>query len=240
MTDLLSFTLDAHGGLKNWGKFSSISLSAKIDGKTWERKQQPGILEDVKAFVDTRRQSGVYFPQDDTNSRILYTPNRVAFESASGDIIEELLKPRQSFNGHLRATPWSRLQAFYFAGYAIWTYFNVPFIFASPGYEVDEIEPWQEEGEEWRRLRVRFPDSVATHSSVQTFYIDRTGLIRRHDYNVEISENVASAHYLFNYTDVQGIKIATHRRVYLRKEDNTSLQPEPLLVNIHFGDISID
>ncbi|WP_431244425.1 hypothetical protein ACQ9BO_08970 [Flavobacterium sp. P21] len=119
----------------------------------------------------------------------------------------------------------------------MWTYFNAPFIFADPAYKVKELETWLENGEELRRLEVEFPSEIATHSKIQTFYIDKEGLIKRHDYSADILGNSATAHYLSDYIEVQGIKVATKRRVYVRLEDNTPLLPEPLLVSIDLSEI---
>jgi hypothetical protein len=55
---------------------------------------------------------------------------------------------------------------------------------ASRRKETKEIEPWQENGETWRRLKVTFPASIATHSAEQTFYFDQEGLLTRHDYEL--------------------------------------------------------
>lgn len=239
MKDLLSLTLEAHGGIENWNKFSKVFARIKAGGLTWERKQQPGILSDTNVIADTRRQFVLYQPNYDEQIQISFQAGRVALEKRSGPVIEELSDPRRSFDGHLRSTPWTRLQAFYFAGYAIWTYLNAPFNFAGPGYQTMELEPWQENGEQWRRLRVSFPDSIATHSTIQTFYIDKTGLIRRHDYEVQISEGVTSAHYLLDYIEVQGIKFPTRRVVYVRQQDNTPLLPEPVLVQVHLSDLKL-
>jgi hypothetical protein len=150
-----------------------------------------------------------------------------------------LLNPRESFAGHTTETPWTRLQLAYFAGYAMWTYFNAPFNFANAGYAVKELDPWEENGEVFRRLEVTFPKEVATHSPIQTFYIDKDGLIKRHDYNVDVAGGATAAHYLSDYIEVQGIKIATKRKVYVRLEDNTPLFPEPLLVSINLSEISL-
>jgi hypothetical protein len=43
----------------------------------------------------------------------------------------------------------------------------------------------EREGETWRRLKATFPPEIATHSTVQTFYVGSDGLLKRHDYNVE-------------------------------------------------------
>lgn len=237
MDNLLTHTIEAHGGLENWEKIRQVSARANISGLTWIRKGQPDILKDTYIFVDTKKQFVSYKPVNE-NWYTSFEPNRVAIILSSEEkTIEELLNPRQSFAEHKRETPWSHLQAFYFASYAIWTYFNAPFNFVNPDYEVKEIEPWEENNEQWRRLQVTFPKSIATHNSIQTFYIDKEGLIRRHDYNVEIVTNATSSHYLDDYIEVQGFKIATKRRVYVRNEDNTSLQPEPVLVSINLSEI---
>jgi hypothetical protein len=115
----------------------------------------------------------------------------------------------------------------------------MPFALANPDYKVFELEPWEENGEVYRRLEVTFPAGIATHSSIQTFYIDKQGLIKRHDYNVDIFGGSSAAHYLSDYIEVQGIKIPTKRRVYMRLEDNSVLMPEPLLVSIDLTEISL-
>lgn len=236
MSNLLEFTIEAHGGLENWNKFKSVSAHLKVDGLTWIRKQQPGIIKDTNVVVDTQKQF-VSFQPTYADWHTSFATNHVAIISENENIIEKLSNPRLSFSEHKRETPWTRLQAFYFASYAIWIYFNAPFCFANPDYEVAEIEPWVENGETFRRLQVVFPHTVASHSRVQTFYMDKTGLIRRHDYNVEISENVASAHYLYDYTEVQGIKFPTKRKVFIRNQDNTTVQPEPVLVSVDLSEI---
>jgi hypothetical protein len=236
MNNLLEFTIEAHGGLENWNKFNNISAHLKVDGLTWIRKQQPGIINDTYVSVDTKKQF-VSFQPVYADWKTSFEADHIAALSENSEIIEELSNPRQSFFNHKRETPWTRLQAFYFASYAIWIYFNAPFCFADPSFEVTEIDPWEENGETFRRLRVIFPETIASHSRIQTFYIDKIGLIRRHDYNVEISENVASAHYLYDYTEIQGVKFPTKRQVFIRNYDNTSVQPEPVLVVINLIEI---
>jgi hypothetical protein len=118
----------------------------------------------------------------------------------------------------------------------MWTYLTSPFTFTLPGYEVEEMEPWRENGETWRRLQVTFPPDIATHSKVQTFYIDKDGLIRRHDYDVEISGGTPAVHYLSDHTEVSGIIVPTKRLVYIRQPDLSPLK-EPLIVSIQLSDI---
>jgi len=240
MNSLLEITIKAHGGLDPWKKYNTVSAHLNVDGLTWVRKQQPGVVKDVLVNIHTKSQDVLFKQNTGDKLTARFEKNRVSVSDQFGKPLEMLDNPRPSFEGHTRESSWSLPQAFYFASYAIWIYFNAPFVFADPEYIVQEIEPWEENGERWRRLRVTFPDGVHTHSKIQTFYIDNTGLIRRHDYNVEISANVASAHYLYDYIDVQGIKFPTKRMVFLRKDDNTSLQPEPLLVKVDIENLKLD
>ena len=238
MDSLLEFAIEGHGGLEKWNKFNNVSAHINVEGMTWERKQQSGILKDINVRAEIKRQH-VSFVSLEGEKETVFEPQHMVTKTINGEITEELSNPRQSFEKHTRDTPWTRLQAFYFAGYAMWIYFNAPFCFVDPDYQVSEIDPWEENGEVFRRLQVIFPDHIATHSRIQIFYIDKTGLIRRHDYNVEISGNAAGAHYLYDYIDVEGIKFPTKRRVFIRQEDNTPLQPEPLLVSINFNEIHL-
>src|SRR5881296_3891799 len=89
-----------------------------------------------------------------------FEPQRVALEDTHGHVLEELLQPRSSFKGHSLETPWNDLQLAYFAGCAMWTYLNTPFLLVRPGVESEEVAPWQEAGETWRRLKVRFTSDI--------------------------------------------------------------------------------
>jgi hypothetical protein len=101
-------------------------------------------------------------------------------------VIESRDSPRTSFAGHVNETPWDQLHAAYFNGYALWTYLTQPFLYAYPGFVTDEIEPWEENGETWRRLKVIFPDNIASHAREQITYFGADGLMRRHDYAVDV------------------------------------------------------
>ena len=239
MNDLLKLTIEAHGGLENWNKYEHVSARIICGGITWEMKQQSGILDDIYVTSSIKKEFTSHYPFINEEWHTSFEPNRVAIENSDNEVIEELLDPRYSFIGHSLETPWTRLQLAYFAGYAMWTYFNAPFNFAKEAYEVQELDSWIENEENYRRLQITFPSEIATHGKTQTFYIDETGLIRRHDYDVDILGGSGAVHYLSNYTDVQGIKIATKRRVYVRQADNSPLLPEPLLVSVDLSEIKL-
>lgn len=94
-------------------------------------------------------------------------------------------------------------QLAYFAGYVMWTYFNLPFVAALPGVDTEQLEDWQERGETWHRLRFMSPGNIATHSRVQTLYVDETGILKRHNYDVDIAAGTAAAHYVSDYVEVR-------------------------------------
>jgi hypothetical protein len=78
---------------------------------------------------------------------------------------------------------------------------------------------------------------MATHSSTQTLYINGKGLLKRHDYDVEIAGGMPGAHYIEGYEDVSGIMFPTKRRIFPRQADGTA-SPEPLVVSIALSDIT--
>jgi hypothetical protein len=116
-------------------------------------------------------------------------------DTNDGVAVERRDDPRASFAGYEITTPWDALQVGYFISYACWNYLTAPFLFTYPGVETRELEPWQEDGETWRRLHVTFPRSIATHSTEQVFYYGADFMQRRMDYAVEVNGDVLVAQY---------------------------------------------
>ena len=229
MNRLAKQAIEAHGGLERWNHFLTLSAQLTQGGELWAAKGKAGILDDVTVTVDLREQKASHWPFGTPDRRSHFEPQRVAIEDANGKVLEELLQPRASFEGH--AASWNHLQLAYFAEYAMWTYVNIPFLLARPGLESEEVEPWQESGERWRRLKVRFPADIATHSTEQTLYFDRQGLLRRQDYNVDIDGTAGAAHYVYDHKEFSGIVFPTKRRVF-RRQPGGRHAPEPLIISI--------
>ena len=102
--------------------------------------------------------------------------------------------------------------------------------------KTEEIEPWKENGETWRRLRVTLSPNIASHGPVQIFFFDATGLLKRHDYEVEVSGGIPAAQYVYEYKEFSGILVPTKRRVFGRKPDGTSVQ-DLLIVSIDLSEV---
>lgn len=238
MNDLASLAIQAHGGLDRWKSFNTASAHLSQGGALWALKGKGGVLDDVNVTAGLQDQWASHTPFGKPGIRSSFRKDRIALEREDGGVIEEDLQPRGSYAGHTLETPWTDLQLAFFAGCAMWTYLNVPFVFAWPGVHSDELSPWAERGESWRRLRVVFPESLEVFSREQTFYFNEQGLLMRMDYNVEIAGNTPGAHYPSDYTEVSGILFPTKRRIYPRQADGTALA-EPLVVSIDLDHISL-
>src|SRR2546428_2994236 len=151
MNELAKLAIDAHGGLDRWKRFSTLSVHGINGGLLWGAKGKAGVLDDVTITVDLRNEKVSHWPFGSADRRSRFEPQLVALENAKdGKVLEELLQPRTSFQGHTLETPWSDLQLAYFVGCAMWTYLNTPFLLVKPGVESEEVAPWQEAGETWR------------------------------------------------------------------------------------------
>jgi len=236
MNDLLGTVIEAHGGLGRWNQLDSVSARLVQGGAMWGIKGQQGMLDDVFVRASLHQERESHHPFGAPDRRSAFTPERVAIETTSGDVIEALDQPRASFAGHTLETPWTTLQLAYFVGTAMWTYLTQPFTFALPGFKTTELDPWHENGEEWRRLHVTWPGYLATHSTEQTLYVGADGLFRRHDYEVEIAAT-SGAHYISDYTKVAGLMVPTRHRIFPQAPDGQALK-EPLVISIDVSEIA--
>jgi hypothetical protein len=153
--------------------------------------------------IEPARARAVLFDYPQDGSTGVFEAGRVAL----GD--SPLAEHRATFRGLRKWRRWQPLDALYFFGYALTHYHAVPFTLLDA-----ELRAWDTRH---RALTVAFPTAVHTHCAVQTFYFDETGLIVRHDYAAEIVGFWAlGAHLWRDYVTVEGLPIATHRRVYAR------------------------
>lgn len=241
MDTLLDVVLSAHGGLERWNRATQIKAHLGVGGVMWGLKGHGGQLDDERVVLRTREQRISFTPFTADDRRSVFEPGRVAVETRDGEVIAERTDPRSAFAGHTSGTPWDELHLAYFTGYATWNYLTTPFLFTLPGVEAEEAEPWTENGETWRRLSVRFPSDLATHSPEQTFYYGEDGLLRRLDYNAEVVggvEQAPAAQYVTDHKTFSGLVFPTKRRIYRRNPDN-SAQPKPVIISIDILDLEV-
>jgi hypothetical protein len=213
---LLADALEAHGGLERWRGFTGMSSVIVTGGQLWDLKGVSLIATPRLATTDFRQQRTTVFPFGEADWTMTWTPEHVAIRNGAGEVVAERDDPRSAFAGHAYDTPWDPLHLAYFNGYAMWTYHALPFILAEPGYEVVEIAPIEFEGAMLRGLEARFPPAIHSHTRTQRFYFGSDGLLRRHDYEVDVWAGTAAAHLLSDYYEVDGIQLPRRRSVFLR------------------------
>lgn len=237
---LLDEVLESYGGLGRWKELESIKIHQIVGGVLWPLKHVDGVINDSTVEVRVQEQRAWHRPLPQSGLRSSYSPDRVAIETDddSSAVVEVLTSPRESFGGHTLETPWSMLQLAYFAGYAMWTYLTEPFSLTFAGVHTEELGTWKEDGQSWRRLGVRYPDSFGTHSVEQMLYVDSDGLLRRRDYQVDIAGGSAAAHYMNDHRQFDDIVVPVNRVVYGR-DANGRRVPEPVTVTIDIDEVIV-
>jgi hypothetical protein len=213
MNDLLASAVAAHGGLERWNQISSIAFDASVAGAFWHVKGKGDALKDVRLEVDTTRQL-VTIDLAGRDKRYVFEPHRVVVQHRDGSLIEARKNPERSFDGHQFDTPWDEVHLAYFVGEAQWTYLNMPFLYTWPGFVSDEIIPIEVDGETWRRLKVTFPDQIKSHTREQIACFGPDGLLRRHDFTMDVLGGAPGSLYATDYRDINGIILPTTRRAY--------------------------
>ena len=231
MTDLLDLAVAAHGGLERWNTLGTVTLGLSVGGALWDLKGQTGLFAKATYEADIHKQRATLGCFGSPGRRVRFMPDLLILEGEEGEVIDVRNDPRSAFAGHVTETPWDRFHAAYFHGYALWTYLTQPFLYTYPGFAVEEIEPWEEHGEIWRKLKVTFPDTIASHTRAQVSYFGPDGLLRRHDYAVDVLGGATGAHYIDDYRDHDGILMPHRRRVYPLGAENRKI-PESVLVAI--------
>ncbi|MEO8092115.1 MAG: hypothetical protein ABI726_05350 [bacterium] len=231
--DLLDLALDAAGGLDRWQRAARITTRLASGGLAFDTKWKRGALRDVEGVIDRARPRTVYSPYPAAGRRGVFEADRVRIETDSGEVLEERQDPRAAFGGTAglrRNLWWDHLDLLHFAGYALWNYLSAPFMLTRPGFELSEGAPWEEDGERWRRLDVRFPAEIPTHSPEQSFFYDESGLQRRHDYTaLPFGRWARATHYCYEHRELDGLTLPTRRRVHPRLPSGKPLRPITLV-----------
>jgi hypothetical protein len=216
--DLLTNVLEAHGGLDNWRRATKLTARLSFGGPFWAGRGWPDDFE-LTATLDTQREH-ITLAGSDRVSIFDVDPERVTIRTLDGEVVESRTAPRSSFpQFDWETTRWDAIQIGYFLSASNWNYFTEPFGFTYAGVQAQEIEPWQEDGQTWRRLAVTFPKSNANHNADQVFYYDADFMLRRMDYTPEVTAR-PGAQYTYDPSTFDGFVFPTRRRVHLRDADD--------------------
>lgn len=133
---------------------------------------------------------------------------------------------------------WDALDAAYFAGYAYWNYLSAPMLLTRDDISATEDVEWRQVATGWRRLEVRFPAHIHTHCPKHTFYVDDSGLIRRHDYTAQpVGSWARAAQYCDQHRRFNGLVFPTRRRVRPRIRGGSLPAPTLVALDIHHVEI---
>lgn len=221
-TDLVNVIVDAYGGDDRWSRLRSVSFHAVTTGMALPARFQFSAFRDYAAEVRRQPPEVIIRPHPRPGQVGIYMDGAVRIADTTGEVIAKRDHPREAFSDLRHRLWWDALDAMHFAGYALWNYFFLPALLRMPGIRMEEIAPWEENGEIWRRLRVVFPETVVTHNALQIFYVNEQGFVRRHDYTAEVFGSWArAAHYSDGYERHDGLVFPTRRRVHPRTIHNT-------------------
>jgi hypothetical protein len=235
--ELLERAIAAQGGSERFDSASEISVRLRCSGWALALKLKRGALADFTGTISTTEPRAVLAPYPKQGRRGVLERNSVRIESDGGEVLAERADPRAAIRSFRRNFWWDDLDLLYFATYALWGYMSAPFVFRRPGFEVDETEPWREDGEVWQGLQVRFPEDVPAHSREQRYYFDDRGLIRRNDYTAEVFGRWAKAtHYCWDHEEFSGLVVPTRRKAMPRRR-NGKPRRAIALVSIAIDDV---
>jgi hypothetical protein len=236
---LLAEVIESHGGADLWRQLRRFSAHMSIEGVLLAEKGKADALKDVVVDGSTRDQflrfTGFAAPE----RRATYRPERVTVESLDGQVLAARDEPCAAFAGHADNAAWDDLHLAYFVGYANWNYLTTPFLLAGEGFVSEELAPWREDGQTWRRLKVTFPSRIATHSPEQTFYFDEQGHQRCVEYRAIAAGGARFVEYTWAQDEFSGIVIPTQRSAF-RIASNGRVTADPPCVTIELHDVAFE
>ena len=167
--ELLGRAITAHGGRERWSEVETITVSLTPSGPVFLAKgRRRDVGRPLSAVISTRAQRAVIEDFGGVPGRQgVFTPERTWIEDADGRVLAE----QRDFSrvrgalGSLRR--WSDLDQLYFSGYALSTYFTLPFALQWPGVELSATPPVRQRGATLEGIAVRFPAGFVTHSERQ-------------------------------------------------------------------------
>jgi len=230
VNDLLGLALAAHGGIERWRGFIDVEASVSVTGNLLSiKKLRSDIFSALCVQAATHEQGMILRPFSEPDRLAFFEPQRVTIETLEEQVVFSCETPLTQFEDQTIETPWDRWHAAYFLGYMLWSFLTTPFLYTYPGFASEELSPHEENGEEWRRLKVVFPRHFARHSRTQIAYFGPDGLLRRHDTAIDLLGSTFSKDYATDYGEFNGIKLPMKHRLHGTTADGRTMEPAPLL-----------
>jgi hypothetical protein len=224
--DLLTMAIDEHGGMRRWEQISRFRAAASITGDLWKHYGQDGMLDDVVVEGEARDQRVTITPFPEAGRYATWEPHRQMIKTDDG-VPTEMSHKSGKFTS---------LRAVHLAAQACWNQLTSPFLLARADFVTREIGGWREDGQDWNRLAVTYPRSIAVHTRRQTWYFDNSGFLCRIDYRIDLLGGAPLVHYPLDYCEFDGILVPMRHRVYARTADQTADLSTTLLA-LDFHDV---
>jgi hypothetical protein len=208
----LDLACDRHGGWPAYARASTLALELSDLGGVVPRLKGLGRKFPSPGAVDVWPQArrAVFHDWPRPQQVGVYHDGRVAI-GLDQDARLDGPSHRRTFVGIAKWRTWWAEDLLYFLGYALVHYLSLPFSLRE--HELVEARRSRHGIELW----FRFPAGADTHSAIEGFYFDDSGLLVRHDYRAEIMGTLFNgAHLSEDYLETNGLLLATRRTVYLK------------------------
>ena len=234
--ELLEETIEAHGGRERWRAVREIEFALSSGGFAFFSRCQPLALKNVKVSLRPHERQTLIGDFPHSGRQGAWTPDRVEIRDPDGALIGERRDPRRHFRGPLKQGYWDKLDILYFAGYALWNYLTFPFLLEEPGVVVAEADAAAASS----RVDAVFDPSFPTHSARQSFHLDSSRRLVRHDYTADVIGGYATAaNFCLASAEVDGLRFYVRRKVCARFGPSTVVR-FPTLVWIEIEDVRVN
>jgi len=203
---------ERHGGVEAWNAVDRLSLRLDDLGGALPWLKGLGRTFPPPSWVDMwpHQRRAVFRDYPLPGEHGIFDAGRVLI-SVDPAARPEGVSHRRTFTGLARLRSWWPQDAVYFFGYALLHYVALPF--SLRGQAIVDARRTRRGVELW----FRFPDGADTHSRLEGFVFDHSGLLRRHDYRTEILGPIFNgAHAGSEHRSFEGLLIASRRTVYVR------------------------
>lgn len=233
--NLLGEVIEAHGGRDRWQAVERIDASLSSGGLAFASRFQPFALRNLKISVDPHEPRVILRDFCQTGWSGEWTPRLVQIRDEKESLVNERHNPRAALQGFAKVFCWDRLDILYFAGYALWNYLSFPFLLELPGVNASEADGAGGE----RCLNADFAPDFPTHSVRQTFHLDASRRLVRHDYTADLmSQFATAANFCTASEEVAGMRFYTRRKVTPRFGQRL-VMPFPTLVWIEIDKLQV-
>src|SRR5262249_13861528 len=144
--------IEAYGGISRWNRLDSLRVEIAFAGFGFRVKFVPHLPFRGTMVVERAGQRVTFEPYPVPGQRGVLDGSQFSIEAADGRVRSRPSQPRAALRDFRHRLWWDSLVLLYFAGYAGWTYFCVPYVLTDPAYELRQAGTWQEGDETWRKL----------------------------------------------------------------------------------------